>query len=170
MHIFLTGGIQVGKTTLIKKYLSQSGNAADGFMTYWEPTGNGGRSLYLSPFSTDAHSVSRLHIAYDCESGLVPEEGMTDVFDVHGTEILNASGRRGVIVMDELGFLESKAAVFQQAVLRHISGSVPILGVIKPIKTKFLDVIRSHPGVVVREITPDNRDAALDWLLAGSGS
>jgi nucleoside-triphosphatase len=93
---------------------------------------------------------------------------MVSVFDIHGTEILRNSGKFYVIVMDELGFMESKARIFQSAVMQHISGVIPILGVIKPVKTKFLDAVRSHSNVKVCEVTKDNRDAVLAWLLKQS--
>ena len=165
MHIFLTGDIQVGKTTIIRRFLSQSGLSADGFMTYWEFESCDVQNLYLSSYSADSRPAERHLIAHDSGQQLVLPENMTSVFDAHGSDILANSGKRDVIVMDELGFLESKAAAFQQAVMRHISGNVPVLGVIKPRQTEFLDGIRAHPNVTVREVTAENRDAILVWLL-----
>jgi nucleoside-triphosphatase THEP1 len=192
MHIFLTGDKQAGKTTIIWEFLSRSGLRADGFMTYWEPVysaeraeasvandslrgsspdGAGGRNLYLSPFSMEPHSVKRHLVMREGRRELPPAENRMrtsdpGIFDVHGTEILGNSGRLDVIVMDELGFLESESALFQQAVLRRLSGEVPILGVIQPAPTEFLDRVRGHPRVTLREIRPDNRDMILTWLLS----
>jgi len=90
---------------------------------------------------------------------------MASVFDIYGSEMLHASGKHNIIVMDELGFFESKAFVFQRAVMQHIYGDVPILGAIKPKQTEFLNTIRAHPNVDVREVTMENREAILTWLL-----
>jgi nucleoside-triphosphatase len=90
---------------------------------------------------------------------------MMNVFDVCGNKILLNSGRHDIIVMDEIGFLESASVSFQQSVMRHISGNVPILGVIKPMRTEFLDTIRAHPNVEIREVTAENRDDVLTWVL-----
>ena len=166
MHIFLTGDIQVGKTTVIRSFLSRSGLGADGFMTYWEPDDGGGRSLYLSPYNRDLRAGERYLIARDGAGRLARAENMTGVFDIHGTEILNRSGKRDVIIMDELGYLESKAEIFRQAVRRRIDGDVPVLGVIRFAKTECWDDIRAHPNATVREVTAENRDAVLSWLLS----
>jgi nucleoside-triphosphatase len=165
VHIFLTGNIQVGKTTIIRSFLSQTRLSADGFMTYWGTGDENGRSLYLSPYDQDLHPAERYFIACDLDHRLSRTANMADVFDKHGTEILLDSGKRDVIVMDELGFMESKAKSFQNAVMRHISGRVPILGVIKNIQTEFLNTIRTHPNVEICEITVENRDGALESLL-----
>lgn len=165
MHILLTGEIQVGKTTIIQKFLSQSGLSADGFMTYWTQDDSGNRSLYLSPYSTGLHIAERHLIACSADCTSLRTEKAACIFDVYGSEILSASGKQDVIVMDELGRLESEATVFQAAVMRHILSDVPILGVIKPAQTEFLGKIRAHPAVETHEVTLANRDSALKWLL-----
>ena len=165
MHIFLTGEKQVGKSTIVRKFISQSGLSADGFVTYWEEDGDGGRSLYLSRFGAALQPGERFLIMHSSEQRPGSSDAVLRVFDVHGSGILDGSGNCDVIVMDELGFIESKAAEFQKAVMRRISGSVPVLGIIKPLRTEFLDRIRANPNVVVREVTVENRDDVLSWLL-----
>ena len=188
MHLFLSGSIQVGKSTIIRNYLSKSGLSADGFMTYWEYDGNGGRCLYLAPYCVDIRFVAekclikriaecRFSPLEEPKRGLSPSEEpkrrfspseepkrrpspseeTKRVFDTYGAEILAASGKRDVVVMDELGFLESDAIEFRQAVMRHISGHIPVLGVIKPVSNEFLDEVRSSPRVEVCEVTVENR-------------
>jgi len=165
MHIFLTGDIQVGKTTIIRKFLSKSRLPADGFMTYWEPDNDGGRSLYISPYSLNSQPVEKYLIARDDGNQRLSLENMAVTFDMRGSGILQDSGKRDIIIMDELGFLESNAEIFKRAVMRHIGGAVPILGVIRSRRTAFLDLIRAHPGVKVCEVTAENREAVLNWLL-----
>jgi len=163
MHVFLTGEKQVGKSTIIRRYLELTGISADGFVTFWESDGSGAGGLYLSRYSPDPPPPDKYLIAVKGTRRLTPVEEHARVFDVFGREILDNSGKRGLIVMDELGFLESEAPDFQRAVMRHIDGDVPILGVIKPKRTGFLDGIRAHPNVTVREVTPENRDEVLKW-------
>ena len=93
-------------------------------------------------------------------------ENLVSVFDIYGSEILRDSGKCDVIAMDELGYLESKAYMFQKAVFEHIAGDVPILGVIRSRQTDFLNAVRAHPNVTVCEVTAENRDAVLNWLLS----
>jgi len=167
MHVFLTGDIRVGKTTIINKFISYTGLSADGFATYWVTDGGSFRSLYLSPYSpydVELQYDKRHLIARDSKRQPLFSADMVRVFDVHGSEILKNSGKHDVIVMDELGFLETASAIFQRAVMRHISGDVPILGVIKPKQTEFLDTVRAHPNVEICEVTVENREDVLAWL------
>ncbi|MCL2409931.1 MAG: nucleoside-triphosphatase [Oscillospiraceae bacterium] len=165
MHIFLTGDIRVGKTTIIQRFLAHTGLSADGFVTYWKADNDGSRNLYISPCSTNSHFNDGHRIVHDVGKRPFSPENMASVFDIYGSEMLHASGKHNIIVMDELGFFESKAFVFQRAVMQHIYGDVPILGAIKPKQTEFLNTIRAHPNVDVREVTMENREAILTWLL-----
>lgn len=46
--------------------------------------------------------------------------------------------------MDELGFLENDAKVFQSAVLCALDGDTPVLAAVKPKDTPFLRAVRGH--------------------------
>ena len=168
MHIFLTGGKQVGKTSIISSFLSSTGKSADGLVTYWEAHGDGKRSLFLAPFAGDGQAEKRFLIAPDEGRGLIFSDNTINAFEEHGCDILNNSGKCDYIILDELGFLETKAAGFRQAVMRLISGVIPILGVLKASHSEFLNTIRAHPNVLVREVTIDNRNEVLKWLLHGN--
>jgi nucleoside-triphosphatase len=87
-----------------------------------------------------------------------------DAFDVFGVKLLTC-GQNGLIVMDELGFLESNANRFNHLILELLEGDTPILGVIKTIKTPFLDQIRANNKVSVIEVTEANRDQLYPELL-----
>jgi nucleoside-triphosphatase len=166
MHIFLTGEKRVGKTTTLKAFLSRTGATADGFVTYWEKHGDKERRLYLARYGADPKRDERYLVAPDEGDGLKFTEDTIKTFDIHGSEILGDSGKNEYIIMDELGFLETKSPAFRQMVMHFISGDVPILGVLKSSRTEFLDAIRAHPKVIVREVTAENRDKVLQWLLA----
>jgi nucleoside-triphosphatase len=151
MHILLTGESKVGKTTLKSNFLSQSGYSADGFLTFWEERGHEGRRLFLA--------------AYDLHEKYLLNVDNQKTFDTAGVRILEDSGRHDIIVMDELGVLASEALKFQESVFKRLDGNVPILGVIKPAQTEFLDKVRAHPNVKVIEVSVKNRDAVLKDLL-----
>lgn len=173
-HTFLTGDSRVGKSTIVRRYLASSGLVADGFVTYWVQ-GTDGWSLYLSPFG-DGLVDERYLLARWVVDRARPVDSMTDIFDVQGSCILEQSGRRDVIVMDEIGRLESRALHFQRSIMAHVAGDVPILGVLrsprgshKVAQPGFIDVLRCSPSVSVREVTVDNRDQVLAHLLAAVG-
>jgi len=174
MHIFLTGEKRIGKTTTIREFLKKTGATADGFVTYWERHSDEERRLYLAPYSAAPEQNERYIVATDKGQdpkdpgrgkGLRFSESTLEAFNTHGTKILENSGKNDYIMMDELGFLETKAPVFRQAVLHRIDGAVPIIGVIKGSKTEFLETIRYHPNVTIREVTAENREEILEWMI-----
>ena len=168
MHIFLTGEIQVGKSTLIKRFLETSGALADGYSTVWFPPGTRRSELHILPYGTAAedNGGEKTRVAqFSGDSITVFDE----VFNTVGAGLLKSAGRCDYIVLDELGFMESRAEAFQQAVFELLGGEVPVIGVIKPRSTPFLDSIRAHPRTALYEVSPDNRDEALRQMLLHSG-
>jgi nucleoside-triphosphatase len=164
MHIFLTGEIQVGKSTIIRSFLERTGLTHDGFMTFWQDENNA-RSLYLSEYSSGLRPLARFLLAQDIGKQFVREKRISEIFDIRGSEILRNSGKCKLLIMDELGHLESNANEFKKTVLECLNGQQPILGVIKKKRTEFLDAVRAHPKVDMINITEQNRDAVLEKLL-----
>ena len=165
MHVFLMGDKQVGKTTVITSFLDKSGLAADGFMTYWEHTKPCERKLYLAPFSLKNANAERRLIATDSGHGLslIPE--VTEIFDTYGKSLLNNSGSCDCIVMDELGFIEANAKGFLASVMARIDGEFPIIGVLKKCDAQFIEAICAHKNVMLKDVTAENREEILKWLL-----
>ena len=165
MHIFLTGRTQIGKSTLIKNYIAAKGLTPCGFASIWgTPAEDGGRRLYLHPYGKIGENTEENLLAR-----FLPDSPsatrFSKVFDTLGAELLKPCAGADVLVMDELGFLESDSPVFQAAVLSALDGPLPVLGVIKPRSTPFLDAVRTHPNVKVLEVTPETRDDLLQQLL-----
>ncbi|MCL1841671.1 MAG: nucleoside-triphosphatase [Propionibacteriaceae bacterium] len=162
--IFLTGAPGVGKTTLIQRFLRDSGLSADGFQTYWEKDEKGAETgLWLAPFGADPATGPRRLLARICEDPTQVMPNITDIFDLYGAGLLDRSGERDLIVMDELGKFESAAPDFQQAVLRRLDGPVPVLGVVRDMQTDFLDTVRAQVKVI--RVDQTNRDTVLAQLL-----
>jgi nucleoside-triphosphatase len=151
MHVFLTGEIQIGKSTALRRFLARTGVAADGFLTVFDSR-EASRELFISPFDAgEKYRVARIN------SGGVTVYG--EVFDTRGAALLNSAGRRQMIVMDELGSMEENSPVFKAAVLRRLDGDFPVAGVVKLRASPFLDAVRAHPNVKMITVTPENRDA-----------
>ena len=85
----------------------------------------------------------------------------TEAFDRLGPPLLTSGG---LLVMDELGFLENDAHRFQAAVLAALDGSTPVLAAVKPKDTDFLRRVRQHPHGEVFNITPESREALYQHL------
>ena len=145
-HILLTGRVQVGKSTALRKFLENSGLSADGVRTYWRDRD----TLLIEPFEGGESMVAAVT---DGEYRKAKKEA----FD-YGAEIIGNSGKRDVIVLDELGRLERCSDKFMDAVFEKLRGKKRVLGVIKPESNHFLDKIREMPNLVILEVTEENRD------------
>ncbi|MDR1590076.1 MAG: nucleoside-triphosphatase [Oscillospiraceae bacterium] len=159
-HIFLTGEIQVGKSTAIRRFLGNTGVAADGFVSRIVPA-RGRRELYLARFDTErGETGKRLAAVIEYPRKRV----FGEVFDTHGTEIVASSGKRRLIILDELGVLEECSPIFKAAVIRQLDGAIPALGVLKKADGAFLDSIRARPDVELVTVTAENRDEIPELL------
>ncbi len=166
-NIFLTGEVGIGKSTVVQKTLALlSCVSCGGFRTVsavpitegamldvfieraWEQTPHDAEHLIGSRWG-DGHFTS-----------------YPSAFDIVGTSILEAcTADAKLIIMDELGLMESGAKLFQKVVMDTLDGSHPVLGVIKPKHSAFLDAIRSHEKSEILELTRDNRDE-LPYIIA----
>jgi nucleoside-triphosphatase len=171
-HIFLTGEKGVGKSTIIKRVLTdlEIKNPA-GFRTFCERENKDNRDrVYIIP--SHRHCEERSdeaiqrknkktdHLISIKNKGNKGFEPYPEVFDTAGVEILKKSltGDNPIILMDELGFLEWDALLFQEEIIKMLDLGLPVIGVIKPRSTPFLDRVRAHNLVDVFEVTEENRD------------
>ena len=148
MHVLLTGRVQVGKSTALNRFIKAHGLSADGYRTYWRDPD----TLFIGPYGSSA--PGRI-AAVTANFKRLP---ITETFDSYGAGLVRRSGKKQLIVFDELGRLEIASSAFTGAVLEKFDGDTPILGVIKPERNRFLDAIRAKPNVAVIEVTVDNRD------------
>ena len=171
MHIFLTGPLQVGKSTVIEKTLTLLGQPIlGGFRTV-------SRETCLSPALAEVYLIpagrppiyDRLHL-----TGIRWGDGLftafPEVFDLTGVELLLdiPAGAR-LLLMDELGFMERQDGPFSKAVLSALDGSLPVLGVVRPQSAPLLDQVRKHPQVQVLEVGLDNRSQLPSLVAARLG-
>lgn len=163
-NIFLTGQIQVGKSTLIYKLLASDEFAnADirGFRTL-----NRGKDVYLMDAMADVEDCTEENI---CGERILEGAGnmptpYLDVFNNLGTSLLGDIDDADIVVMDELGFLESEAYVFRERIVEILDSEKPVLGVLKKKPTEFLDSVRDRDDVEVIEITSENRLEQLEYV------
>ena len=167
MHFFLTGEIQVGKSTIINRAVQSLGLPVGGFRTAagnYAPDGSSDIFIIGTGDKMDCCNDSN-RVAH--RTG-IRGKGFTaypEVFDTVGAGLLYRAEKYSLIIMDELGFMESRAFEFQKAVFECLDGDIPVLGVIKPTSTDFLDRIRAHEKVNILRVDISNRDEVLKELL-----
>lgn len=163
-HLFLTGNIRVGKSTIIRRFLEMTGLRPEelgGFRTEICMEKDGSSSVHLvSPAgSEDLDRENRIMIRPPRirELGGYPEV-FPEVFDARGVELLRTEGSEKLVLMDELGFAEQGASRFRNRVLEILDGPVPVLGVLKQWPGDFLNRVSAHPRVSVVRVTEENRE------------
>lgn len=164
-HVFLTGDVQVGKSTLIGRFVEQHPElSVGGFQTVSKPLDEKQIGVYMIPaFSKKAacDAASLVGIRFPGASAM----GDAAAFDRIGPALLDDSCC-DLLIMDELGTMEKDARHFTAAVLAALGKETPILGVIKPKSTPICDEVRQCPHVRLLTVTRENRDDILKVLQA----
>jgi len=166
MHIFLQGPRNIGKSTVIRKTLdileAQRPLALGGFFTWNEMSA--GTNIYMRPAGNGGEK-EKFHIAgFDEGSGgLICD---VQIFEQEGVRLLNESRDSELIIMDELGFLESNAPKFKQAVFNVILGNIPVFGVMRLGDVPWHAEIKRCPSVTLYDVNMENRSTLPQELAA----
>ena len=165
MHIFLTGEIQVGKSTLIRRALARTpGLKLAGFrtVTVADVPGAVGSVYIVSPEGAEYRDDARIKIRWGEGRGA---EDFPEAFEGRGLELLADAESGDLILMDEIGKTEAAAPRFCARVRELIDGDVPVLGVVRlEGVTPLQEYIRSSPNVRLTTVTEENRDALVPVL------
>ena len=153
-HILLCGRRRSGRSAMIRRLLDGVRAPVFGYETLTLGTRpDGYHEIYLYPYGTKQPLRQEENHAADCNTRdrvVFPE-----VFDTLGVACLNAR-KDGILVMDEIGFMESGAERFCGAVLEKLDGELPILAALREgIETDFLRRVKAHPGARLIEMRPE---------------
>lgn len=166
-NIFLTGEIQVGKTTLLNNIIKRLNYSVGGFQTcrnIYNDNGNIKREFFIKSLINNNHKYKIATItSFEDRFNVEP---YTSAFETIANTIIRESIKKcDVIVLDELGFLESNAFDFQSSVFEALNSYKLTIGVIKPRSIPFLDKIRNRDDVHIFEVTKENRNKILNDIL-----
>ena len=160
-HIMIVGRNGVGKSTLIRALLDQIDLPVYGVITKKEaPSESGDCPVYIHTYGAQ-RTYTELNRVGLCREG--HSIAFPDAFD-RFSEQMNFKND-GVIVFDELGFLESNAPRFTKSVLHTLDTAPFCICAVRDKKTAFLNAVRSHPRASVFMISEENRDALKNELL-----
>ncbi len=132
-HIFLTGQVQCGKSTLIRRVLAALGPLKlGGFRSISVLSDIPGAfaEVYLVPAADEQPALTRDNLIGIRWSGH-GFNAYPAAFDNYGVQLLHRSAPAQLLLMDELGMMENAATLFAQAVKQSLDGPIPILGVVK---------------------------------------
>lgn len=156
-HILLCGRRRSGRSAMIRALLQGIEAPVFGYETRTMGTLPGGwHEIYLYPYGREGAEKTESSHAADCNTR--ERVVHSEVFDGLGVQYLNA-GEDGILVMDEIGFMESGAERFCRAVLEKLDGEVPVLAAVRSgIETDFLRRVTGHRNVRAVEMRPERFD------------
>lgn len=160
-HILIVGRNGVGKSTLIRALLEVIPAPDFGVITKKEPPQSDGFCpVYIHRFGAPKQfsAENRIGLCREGKSIAFPE-----VFDRFAETAFVRSD--GIVVFDELGFLESEANRFTAFVLDTLDRAEFVIAAVRDKETPFLNAIRSHPRADVYRIDEINREALKEKLL-----
>lgn len=157
MKILICGDVQVGKSTLIRKLTADTGRTPRGYITKRIPAPENKTSyVYLYDIANPPERIEDSAVI----KAIAPD-GSTDypeVLDTLGVEYLNGIPEKELVILDEIGTVESNSPLFQKAVMEILDGDYDVFASVKAQNTDFLRAVRSHPDCELYIITPENRD------------
>lgn len=155
MHIFLTGDVNVGKSSIIELILAQYRNKKiGGFRTICGVNSD----VFIIPASASGDYPRTAQNRVGIRSGEGRAQSFPEVFNHVGLSFLSGAEKSDIILMDELGIMETEAHLFTAKVLEILDGRVQVLGAVKPKRTPFLNAVCAHPNTRIIEVTPGNRE------------
>lgn len=164
MHALIVGAQGVGKSTLIGRVRRELSRVEAGLETRRETAlaDERGAPVYIHRVGHPRFQGAENLAAYVKPAG---KQVFPEVFERYADFLTRDAPGSGLIVLDELGFLESSAPGFCRAVLAVMGGDVPVLAAVKPMDTPFLRSVREHPGARLFPIDEHNRDALAEEVL-----
>jgi nucleoside-triphosphatase len=157
--VLLTGRPGCGKTTLIKRVVNELAVPAGGF--YTEEIRERGERVGFKIITLDGETAVLAHVNFKTRQRLGKYGLDLSALETVGIEALRRAVRaRQLVVIDEIGPMEIRSAVFRDVVNDVLDSPEPsgILATITARSLPFTDAIKKRPDVMLVEVRLDNRD------------
>ncbi len=187
-HIFLTGEKQVGKSTLVSSVLATTKLRYKGLRSISVFDENNDRNVYIipankgkapinsptqeTPADTADHQGNPLSQETPALVGICSNHHIVakkpEVFDSIGCRLLEPGKDTQLIVIDEIGNMESNARLYSVKVMSLLERTdIRVLGVVqKMARTELAETIRNHPNVRIIEVDEGNREELVKVILS----
>ena len=165
-HALIVGARGVGKSTLIRRVLRELNVPYFGYETKKEKHLTDpihGDPIYIYPAGAE-HVQRPDNLLGYCKQQR--PEVHAAAFDRHAPGLTRVPEGTRLILMDEIGFMETASAAFCGAIMGHLDGEIPVLAAVKHNDMPFLEQVRGHEHCRCFRITEENRDALFPEVLA----
>ena len=155
--LLLTGRPGCGKTTVIKRVVTELARPAGGF--YTEEIREGRERVGFKIVTVEGQQALLAHINFK-----TPERVGKYGLDLAGLEAVGVEAIRiavrahRLVLIDEIGPMEICSAIFCAAVQKAFASDSPILATITARSFPFTNKIKRRPDVTLVEVRRDNRE------------
>ncbi len=166
MHTLIVGERHIGKSTLIRRVLNELNVSVCGFETKKEEHLEDpvyGSPIYIYEPGQPHYQTEENLIGYCKQQCPKPNK---EVFEQFAGKFNDFPDGKDMILMDEIGFLETCSGNFCRGILSVLDGDTPVIAAVKDKDTPFLDSVRSHKNCRCFYITKENRDELAEEVLA----
>jgi len=163
--VLLTGRPGCGKTTLIKRVVNELAVPAGGF--YTEEIRERGERVGFKIITLDGQEALLAHEDFKTPQRVGKYGLALSALETVGVGALREAMRaRQLIVLDEIGPMELRSAIFRDVVNKTFDIGVPVLATITARSFPFSDALRKRSDVSVIEVRPNNREQLVCELSA----
>ena len=161
--VLLTGLPGCGKTTLIKRVVNKLPRHAGGF--YTEEIRAGGTRVGFKIVTLNSNQAVFAHVDFTTPQRVGKYGLNLSALETVGiTAIREAVQSQRLVVIDEIGPMEIRSAIFREAVNDALDSELSILATIFSRPLPFTDAIKSRPDVRLIEVRPNNREKLVSEL------
>jgi len=162
--LLLTGRPGCGKTTLIKRVVNELALPAGGF--YTEEIRERGERVGFKIITLGGQEAVLAHVDFKIPQRVGKYGLDLSALETVGVAALREAMRaRQLVVLDEIGPMELRSAIFRDVVNKTFEIGVPILATITARSFPFTDTLRKRLDVSVIEVRPNNREQLVSELL-----
>jgi nucleoside-triphosphatase len=165
LKVLLTGRPGSGKTTLIKRVLKELPECYGGF--YTEEIRKRRIRVGFKIVALDGREAVLAHVDFR-----TPERVGKYALDLSALEAVGVKAIREavqiqrLVVIDEIGPMEIRSAMFCDAVSDALQSKLAVLATISARPLPFINQIKKRPDVTLLEVRSDNREELVSQLTA----
>ena len=161
--ILLTGRPGCGKTTLVRRAVKELAQSAGGF--YTEEIRKHRERVGFKIVTLDGKEGVFAHVNFKTQQRLGKYGLDLSPLETIGNEAVSEAVRaRQLTVIDEIGPMEIRSAIFRDVVNEALNSRAPLLGTITARPFPFTDAIKKRRDVTLIEVRRDNREQLVSEL------
>ena len=161
--VLLTGRPGCGKTTLVRRVVKELAQSAGGF--YTEEIRERGLRRGFKIVTLDGKEGVFAHVNLKTQQRLGKYGlDLSPLETISIEAVRKAIREREVTVIDEIGPMEIRSAIFRDVVNEALNSRAPLLGTITARPFPFTDAIKKRRDVTLIEVRGDNREQLVSEL------